>query len=57
VDATIDELLAIWILKLGGGGSDLTWEAVAAVSNDYNWGGLHLGYRYIHLFLTSVSTC
>ena len=22
--------------------------AVAAVSYDYNWGELHMGYRYIH---------
>ena len=33
---------------VGGGGSDLTWEAVAAVSSDYNWGELHMGYRYLH---------
>lgn len=33
---------------VGGGGSDLTWEAVAAVSYDYNWGELYMGYRHIH---------
>jgi len=33
---------------VGGGGSDLTWEAVAAVGYDYNWGELQMGYRYLH---------
>jgi hypothetical protein len=33
---------------VGGGGSDLTWEAVVAVGYDYNWGELQMGYRYTY---------
>jgi hypothetical protein len=33
---------------VGGGGSELTWEAIAGVGYDYNWGELQMGYRYVY---------
>jgi hypothetical protein len=36
---------AIYYVDVGGGGSRLTWQALAAVARVWRWGDLDLGYR------------
>ena len=34
---------------VGGGGSELSWQAIGAVGYRWNWGAVFVGYRYLHI--------
>ena len=34
---------------VGGGGSELSWQAIGAIGYRWNWGAVFVGYRYLHV--------